>query len=132
MKRLTAVLAFASSLAGCAVVPGHNIRGAGVGDETPQYKVVEITAETLESTRLNTGPAPELPAAPAAPAENTTAEYLIGPGDVLSVVVWDHPELTNPLGEFRDPVSAGRLVASDGTTFFPYVGVFQAAGKTTR
>lgn len=57
-------------------------------------------------------------------------EYHVGPGDVLQIIVWDHPELTSPTGDFRDPVSAGRLVTADGNLYYPYVGEFFVAGKT--
>ncbi len=56
--------------------------------------------------------------------------YQIGPQDVLNVLVWDHPELSNPMGNFQDIQSMGRLVREDGTIFFPYAGVLQVAGKT--
>ncbi|MES1992962.1 MAG: polysaccharide export protein [Pseudomonadota bacterium] len=58
------------------------------------------------------------------------AAYLIGPQDVLNVLVWDHPELSNPMGNFQDIQSMGRLVREDGTIFFPYAGVLQVANKT--
>src|SRR3546814_18456002 len=42
-------------------------------------------------------------------------------------------ELTNPFGAVtRDPVSAGQLVAADGTVFFPYAGIVQVGGKTVQ
>lgn len=56
--------------------------------------------------------------------------YRIGPQDVLNVLVWDHPELSNPMGNFQDIQNMGRLVREDGTIFFPYVGVLQVGGKT--
>jgi len=56
--------------------------------------------------------------------------YRIGPQDVLNVLVWDHPELSNPMGNFQDIQNMGRLVREDGTIFFPYAGVLQVGGKT--
>lgn len=58
------------------------------------------------------------------------AAYRIGAQDILNVLVWDHPELSNPMGNFQDIQNMGRLVREDGTIFFPYVGVLQVAGKT--
>ena len=56
--------------------------------------------------------------------------YRIGPGDVLHITVWDHPELTIPAGAFRGPAAAGQQVGDDGRMYYPYVGVIMAAGMT--
>lgn len=61
-------------------------------------------------------------------------EYRVGPGDILGVVVFEHPELTNPRGltEAGSLVRSGQLVHSDGKMFFPYVGTIKVAGRTVR
>lgn len=69
--------------------------------------------------------------------------YVIGPGDILSIVVWDHPELVLPtqtysIGTGPTEVTFGDTgagipgypVSSDGTIQFPYVGLMKVAGMT--
>jgi polysaccharide export outer membrane protein len=55
----------------------------------------------------------------AAPAQTGGAEYTIGPGDVLSVSVWRHPELSQQV-----------TVRSNGQATFAPVGDLRAAGST--
>ena len=56
-------------------------------------------------------------------------EYRIGPLDMVQVVVWEHPELTSPMGQYQP---AGQKVTTEGTLFYPYAGVIQAAGLTAQ
>lgn len=56
--------------------------------------------------------------------------YRVGPGDVLDIVVWEHPELNSPAGENRSPEESGLRVQSDGTFFYPFVGNVKAEGRT--
>ena len=56
--------------------------------------------------------------------------YRVGPGDVLSVIVFNHPELTLPAGPDRTGEAGGFQVSSDGSFSYPYIGSVTAAGKS--
>ena len=56
-------------------------------------------------------------------------EYRIGPLDMVQVVVWEHPELTSPMGQYQP---AGQRVTTDGMLFYPYAGEIKAAGLTAQ
>ncbi|MES1952433.1 polysaccharide export protein [Salinisphaera sp. S4-8] len=66
----------------------------------------------------------------AAPEE--TVNYTIGPGDVLQVIVFGHPELTNPAGVTNNEGLQGQLVSADGNIFYPYVGEVNVEGMTLK
>ncbi|PTL81106.1 polysaccharide export protein [Vitiosangium sp. GDMCC 1.1324] len=103
---------------------------ADAGTDGGAYEIIPIDAELLgkqQAALLQTRPAPKQdPLAEVA----TDYQYRVTAHDVLSVIVWDHPELTIPAGEFRSPEATGHPVSSDGTMFYPHVGVVQVAGKT--
>lgn len=137
-------LTFSISLSACSVIPGLHVNEGESGDHGA-YRVIPVNAQVVASLArevrepilpLRRPPAPAVAGVSRAagaeplPLLDDTAQYQVGPGDVLSIIVWDHPELTNPTGEFRDPISAGRLVATDGTMFYPYVGILSVKGLT--
>jgi polysaccharide export outer membrane protein len=57
--------------------------------------------------------------------------YKIGPQDILLVTVWDHPEITLPLGQYRTDAATGTVVDEDGFLYFPYIGKVAVSGLTT-
>jgi len=131
-----AALAGAATLAtGCGLAPGIQMSDAEVTDRAHEQGDTEFQITTVSPfvlARL----AREQAAATAArqPDPNVqdfaAYQYKIAPLDVLSVVVWDHPELTSPTGQFRGPEDNGLSVFADGTMFYPFVGYFNVAGKT--
>ena len=134
------VVVFCWALAGCTVVPGLDLSVDHSRDGAPTelggFDLIHVTPEVL--VNLATVDVPAHGAEGLRPASELRAsnsalkveQYLVGPGDVLSIIVWDHPELTNPTGEFRDPESSGRLVGADGKIFYPYVGELDVAGRS--
>lgn len=68
----------------------------------------------------------------------TPQPYTIGPGDILNIMVWNHPELAltgASSGNVNDyasesEVGNGYNVSSDGTIQFPFLGSVKVAGMT--
>jgi polysaccharide biosynthesis/export protein len=56
--------------------------------------------------------------------------YRVGSQDVLLVTVWDHPEITLPLGQYRTDSGSGMVVDEGGYLYFPYIGKLKVAGST--
>jgi polysaccharide biosynthesis/export protein len=54
-----------------------------------------------------------------APAQLPGHRYILGPGDVVTVTVWGHPEL-----------SGKRVIGPDGEIQLPFVGSFRVAGMS--
>ncbi|WP_423382533.1 polysaccharide biosynthesis/export family protein [Burkholderia sp. LMG 32019] len=141
------------ALSGCAFAPGMtyqapsdrdaNVRvgvaasGSGGLDGVQNVSsedLIEITSAYVEQQRV-------------AHSANVDAEvrqlfgtpkaYVIGPGDVLNIVVWDHPELNLPTAQTTNgdnigtnSVAAGYTVDASGNVQFAYAGLVHVAGLT--
>lgn len=108
--------------------PGYAVEP---GAPAPAYQVLPIDSVLLENLSQDGQRLRGTQALPSLIPSDVPPEYKLGPGDIFFVVVWDHPELTTPYaGLTQDLASQGRLVAADGTAFYPYVGTFKASGMT--
>ncbi|CAA0118141.1 polysaccharide export protein [Zhongshania aliphaticivorans] len=136
------VMAFAVLIAGisaCTVVPGSHMSSLKSRwiDDTPEAyasAIIDASYIPINATvlsHLNT-PVPQS-ASPNLELQQALSsyEYRVGPGDVLTITVWEHPELTIPAGSFRTAAEGGNEVKADGTVFYPYAGNFAVAGLTT-
>ena len=103
-------------------------RGKGKANQE-QYRVIPLTPEILTALAKGRQKAKEAQHKQAA-VPTPVSDYRVSVHDVLSVIVWEHPELTIPAGEYRSAETTGYPVSSEGTIFFPHVGTLAAAGRT--
>jgi polysaccharide biosynthesis/export protein len=114
--------------------PGSNVPESVVAKGfagAPSGTLVEITRDlvTKEAAARPTGIPTDVQKlfAKASP-------YEIGPGDILSIVVWDHPELNLPMsggggdGSGASSVSSGYTVDTNGFIQYAYIGPLKVEG----
>lgn len=145
-----------TALSGCALAPGmtYSSGASGAGANTgagaasgktvpdsvaakgiagaPSGTLVEITRDLVDKE------AAERPKGIPADVQQMFAKatpYEIGPGDILTVVVWDHPELNLPGGagagdapSGASSVASGYTVDTNGFIQYAYIGPLKVAG----
>ena len=120
-----------ATLSGCDVTKtDFPVRTASVQTEVEELStnvaIVRLTADNVEAfskPRNLQGGRSTMPS-------GGSWDYKVGVGDVMDIVVWEHPDLTLPAGMNRTPAEGGLRVQADGTFFYPYVGQVQAKGRT--
>ncbi|QOR38951.1 polysaccharide export protein Wza [Billgrantia diversa] len=122
------------ALGGCAFAPGGHIDYQA--DSAPIDDLVDIEPITfglVRSQRQEYLEAEDIDEASDTMREDVSDyDYYIGRGDVLTVIVYGHPELTIPAGGERSAAESGNTVHSDGTIFYPFIGRIPVEGKTVR
>lgn len=134
MKRLSVTVLMLTALTGCTITPGaymstsgKNVVDTGDRDITKLVDIYPISPKLLDD--MYTAPTIAKPN-PQLEKQLTNYEYRVGAGDVLTITVWDHPELTIPAGSYRSAQDSGNWVHSDGTIYYPYIGKVKVIGKT--
>lgn len=138
-KKLLLAMVIPTFLAGCTTPGSHistsdkNIVETETNQESSlseQVNLYPLTAQTVSTFPRERSFASQ--ANPELDQQIAQYEYRIGPGDILNVTVWDHPELTIPAGSYRSASESGNWVHADGTIFYPYIGTVEVQGKTVR
>jgi polysaccharide export outer membrane protein len=132
--------AAASLLSACAAVPGWNMNAVPAesvltttqesAEQQPQAEISEINVTLIK--QLREGARAASPSS--ASLIGAPTPYLLGPGDVLQITVWDHPELaaaqlspSQTVTRAADPV-AGFVIDQQGDLVFPYAGRVHVGG----
>lgn len=138
-KKYLLALLVPTLLAGCTIPGSHLPTDNKLYNESANTAEVDLsetinlyslTAQTVG--RFSPSPITLSRANLALDLQIASYEYRVGPGDILNVTIWDHPELTIPAGSYRSATEAGNWVHADGTIFYPYIGTVDVAGKTVR
>ncbi|MGV7207279.1 polysaccharide biosynthesis/export family protein [Oxalobacteraceae bacterium A2-2] len=136
--RFSKMMKVASRTASTAVLPALlSVLLPGCASQAPVASgpVLAITPQLLDAEQARRASPPAAGVGLQALAAVSPAPYTIGVGDVLAVVVWDHPELSSAsLREQGDGVQAGPqvgfVVDQQGRIEFPYAGTVAVAGLT--
>jgi polysaccharide export outer membrane protein len=125
MRNLIGVFVMSAFLAGCT----QGFTEFPI-DESKQTELpANVIVTRLDSTNVASfAQARRVPGSERLP-DSQVWNYQIGVGDILSIDVFDHPELTLPAGPMRSAAESGFRVQADGTFFYPFVGQVQAAGR---
>jgi len=117
-------------LAGCAFAPGSHQAVDQSAANAPEPLDDEVLLHYITPSLLERMRTPQV-----APELNEALEqarseydYRVGKGDILTITVWNHPELTIPAGSMRSAQEAGNWVHNDGTIFYPYIGRIKVEG----
>jgi polysaccharide export outer membrane protein len=123
-------------------VPGaHSANGTAGASQTnddppPPGALTEITPDLIKQERAAIST--QVPA-DVRSLFGTPSAYTIGPGDVLNIMVWDHPELNLPVNTVQTvgidytgsaSVSSGYTVDTSGMIQFAYAGAIRVQGLT--
>jgi polysaccharide biosynthesis/export protein len=112
LTNIVALPLFALLFFGCSSTPDIQTMQQSLGNKTSKLAAPSVPAGS-ESAGFASGVSDdELPQ-----IQPPSGKYILGPGDVVTVTVWGHPEL-----------SGKRVIGPDGEIQLPFVGSFKVAG----
>ncbi|MBE0349632.1 polysaccharide export protein [Pseudoalteromonas lipolytica] len=134
IKVLVATLSIIT-VSGCTIIPGSHYEGIESGDQVENLEkdLEKVNIQIIDSSLINQQKANHKKVKQPnslAGVDLNDYEYKLGVGDVLTIGVWDHPELTIPAAVQRTAEFDGFRVQADGTITYAYAPNIQAAGRT--
>jgi len=133
-KTIVASLAMLT-ITGCTIIPGSHFEGIESGEQTQNLEqdLEKVNIQIIDSSLIYQQKQARIKAKPPsslAGVDTSDYEYTLGVGDVLTIGVWDHPELTIPAAVQRTAEFDGFRVQADGTITYAYAPNIPAVGKT--
>jgi polysaccharide export outer membrane protein len=124
-------------LSGCSMIPGSHIEGIDVEMEnsTLEQDLSNVNISVIDSSLislLKNSQQTYSQDKKNTPIITDDYDYVLGIGDVLSIGVWDHPELTIPAAVQRTAEFDGFRIQADGTITYAYAANVLAVGKTIK
>ncbi len=134
-KTLLLIALIPALLTACTIVPGSHIDGVSNADTSQLESDLEkVNIQVIDSSLIAGQREQQL--AQQSLSKNrdavNTSRYLykVGIGDLLTIGVWDHPELTIPAAVQRTAEFDGIRVQPDGTISYAYVPNLKVAGRS--
>ncbi|WP_166111993.1 polysaccharide export protein [Pseudoalteromonas sp. Z9A5] len=123
------------SMTGCTIIPGSHFEGIESGEQITNLEknLDEVNIQIIDPLLIYEQKQARKSAKPISSligVDTSKYQYRLGAGDVLSIGVWDHPELTIPAAVQRTAEFDGFRVQKDGTITYAYAPNIQAAGRT--
>lgn len=131
-------------LGGCAYAPGLHMKSAqdlrstsATAPDTTVPDTDAASASDQQLIRITPELIRQLQASPQASAAQQVKHllgspkpYAIGPGDVLNIIVWGHPDVNLPPATTVNSDVGGYTVNNEGFVQFPFVGLIKLSGLT--
>ncbi|WP_421418996.1 polysaccharide export protein [Pseudoalteromonas lipolytica] len=134
----TIVTSFALlAMTGCTIIPGSHFEGIESGEKVDnlEKELDKVNIQIIDSSLINQQKQSQVTHTKPTSLDGVDTsdyQYRLGIGDVLTIGVWDHPELTIPAAVQRTPEFDGFRVQADGTITYAYAPNIQAAGRTVQ
>ena len=134
---LNLLLVVSLVLSGCFAAPGMVLNESadeeGAIDTLADFQGAKVHLQSINAKTLASQSSASLASGGSVSPEllsYSPEAYKLGPFDIIQVVIWEHPELTSPLGSYRSDIATGQLVSESGIMFYPYVGDINVLGLT--